>query len=326
MAFTDELKINLSAGKGGDGVVRWRHEKYKEKAGPSGGNGGRGGDVYAKAVRDITKLSHYAQFSKLSAKNGQDGMKNSRTGAKGEDLVLFLPVGSVIKNEDTGEKWELLKEGDEVILLKGGKGGLGNEYFKSSKNITPKEQTDGKSGESAKFSIELRLIADIGLVGSPNAGKSTLLNSLTGAKSKVGNYRFTTVEPYLGSLHGVIIADIPGLIEGASKGKGLGHSFLKHISRTRILAFCISSESKDLLSEFEAVKNELELYDPEILIKPKIIIITKSDVVGREDLKKLKDNVSEETGLDTYSVSVLDDDSIDELSKGLVGLVKKEDQ
>ncbi|MGM0482264.1 MAG: Obg family GTPase CgtA [Patescibacteria group bacterium] len=317
MAFTDEININLKAGKGGDGVVRWRHEKYKEKAGPSGGNGGRGGDVKAVAIRDIFRLSHYAQFPELSAQDGEDGMKDSRTGGGGDDLVLDLPVGSVIINTETGEKFELLKEGEEALLLRGGKGGFGNEYFKSSRNVTPREQTDGKPGESAEFHIELRLIADIGLVGFPNAGKSTLLNSLTGAKSKVGSYKFTTIEPYLGDLHGVIIADIPGLIEGASQGRGLGHAFLRHISRTRLLVFCVSADSEDVVKEYEAVNKELESYDISMLEKPSVLVITKSDVVDKVQLEKIKKETSAKTGLSVYSVSILDDESLKDLSEKL---------
>lgn len=323
MAFTDDLKIYLKAGKGGDGVVRWRHEKYKEKAGPSGGDGGRGGDVKVQAVRDITKLAHYAQFPELTAGNGEAGMKDSRTGAGGEDLLLYFPVGSVITNLETGEEWELMNEGDEVVVLKGGKGGFGNEYFKSSRNVTPMEQTDGKPGEEAEFHIELRLIADIGLVGFPNAGKSTLLNSLTGAKSKVGNYKFTTLEPHLGALYGVIIADIPGLIEGASEGRGLGHAFLRHISRTGLLAFCIAADSEDPVSEYEAIKEELRLYDKELLSKPRIILVTKSDKAEKEIVEKVKESLSSKKEVPVYSVSILDDQSLKELSDDLVKLVRE---
>lgn len=323
MAFTDEIKINLSAGKGGDGVVRWRHEKYKEKAGPSGGNGGRGGNVTVKAVREVFRLSHYAQFSELSAEDGEDGMKDSRAGAKGEDLVLSFPVGSVVKNKETGEEWDLLNEDDEVVILKGGKGGLGNEHFKSSRNVTPQEQTDGKQGQKADFFVELRLIADIGLVGLPNAGKSTLLNFLTGANSKVGSYRFTTLEPYLGSLHGIVVADIPGLIEGASEGRGLGHSFLRHISRTGLLAFCVSADGDNLVEDFEAVKQELNLYDPKILLKPKVLIVTKTDTVDKETLNKKMNSLNKKTGLEITAVSVLNDKSVSDLSKYLLDTVKK---
>ncbi len=318
MAFTDEIRLYLQAGKGGDGVVRWRHEKYKEFAGPSGGNGAWGGNVYAHAVRDISRLSHYAQFTELSAEDGQDGMKDSRTGKKGEDLVLSLPVGSVIHNEETGEEFELLEEGDEVLLLRGGKGGLGNEHFKSSRNVTPREQTDGKPGEEASFHIEVRLIADVGFVGLPNAGKSTLLNELTGAKSKVGHYQFTTLEPHLGDMHGVILADIPGLIEGASQGRGLGHAFLRHISRTRLLAFCVSFESPDILSEYATVEKELREYDDDLIEKPRIIILTKSDTVSDAECESERKRVAHETGCLVYAVSILNEDSIKTLSRALI--------
>lgn len=324
MAFKDEINIHLKAGKGGNGVVRWRHEKFREKAGPSGGNGGRGGDVVVKAIRDIYRLNHYAQFTELSAKNGQDGMKDSCTGAKGEDLEIFLPVGSVIMNKDTGDSWELLKEGQEEVILKGGKGGLGNEHFKSSRNVTPKEQTDGKPGEEADFYVELKLIADIGLVGSPNAGKSTLLNSLTGAKSKVGNYRFTTLEPHLGDLYGMIVADIPGLIEGASEGKGLGHSFLRHVSRTGFLVFCIPADSDDVVSEYEAIDKELYLYDKKMTEKPRMALITKSDLVDEKRIDEIKKELKEKIKIRVYAVSVLEDEKIAELSRVLTQEVNED--
>ncbi len=324
MAFTDEINIHLKAGKGGDGVVRWRHEKYKEKGGPSGGNGGRGGDVVIKAVRDVYRLSHYAQFPELSAENGQDGMKDSRVGAKGNDLELFFPVGSVILNKSTGERWELLEEGQEGVILKGGKGGLGNEYFKSSRNVTPMEQTDGKPGKEADFCVELKLIADAGLVGIPSSGKSTLLNTLTGAKSKVGSYDFTTLEPHLGDLYGVIIADIPGLIEGASEGRGLGHSFLRHISRTGILVFCISADSSDVLSEYELVDKEISLFDEELSKKSRIVVITKSDLVEDQKIEDLKEKLSNKIKVPVYSVSVLDDVAVKDLSDTLVEKIKKD--
>ena len=322
MAFVDEINIKLSAGKGGDGVVRWRREKYKDKAGPSGGNGGRGGNVFVRSVRDIYRLADYAQSRELKAVDGEDGMKDSRTGANGEDLVLDFPIGSVVTNKETGERFEIIND-EEVKILKGGRGGLGNEHFKSSRNVSPREQTDGKLGQEAEFYIELLLIADIGLVGFPNAGKSTLLNSLTGAKSKVGSYRFTTLEPHLGDLYGVIIADIPGLIEGASEGKGLGHSFLRHISRTRLLAFCISAESEDPVFEYEAVKEELRLYDPKMMEKPSIVIITKADVADEKKMKKITSDFKKKTNLQIHSVSILVDESLNKISKVMIDWVKE---
>lgn len=231
MAFVDEVKINIKAGRGGSGVVRWLNEKNKEYSGPSGGNGGAGGDVYAESVLDLGVLINYKNIKILEASDGRDGAKKSRQGSKGEDLNIKVPVGSILTNLSTLERFELNKEGDKVLILKGGKGGLGNEHFKASTNIRPEQSTPGRDGEEAVFLIELELIAHVGLVGLPNAGKSSLLNVLTNARSKVGNYAFTTLEPNLGDLYGYIIADIPGLIEGASDGKGLGHKFLRHIKK-----------------------------------------------------------------------------------------------
>ena len=242
MAFVDELKIHLKAGRGGDGVVRWLHLKGKEYSGPCGGNGGKGGDVYIKAVRNSSILEKYKHNVELHADNGNPGEDRSKTGADGEDYVMELPLGSYVRNLETGVDYELLEDGQTIKVLRGGNGGLGNEMFKGPINRAPVQSTSGKDGEEADFYIELRLIADYGLIGLPNAGKSTLLNTLTNSRSKVGNYRFTTLEPHLGDMYGVVIADIPGLIEGASEGKGLGHKFLRHIQRTGALLHCIAAD------------------------------------------------------------------------------------
>ena len=219
--FIDELTLFLKAGRGGDGVVRWRHEKGKEYSGPSGGNGGKGGDVYALAVRDIGILSAYRNVKLIEAGVGADGAKDLKQGKSGKDVEVKLPVGSRLTNLSTGHSLELLKDGERVLILQGGRGGLGNEHFKSSINVRPKESTPGVPGEEAEFKIELLLVADVGIIGLPNAGKSSLLNTLTKAHSKVGDFPFTTLEPALGSFYGYILADIPGLIEGASEGRGL---------------------------------------------------------------------------------------------------------
>jgi GTP-binding protein len=243
MPFIDEMKFHGKAGRGGVGVVRWRHEFSKEWSGASGGNGGRGGDVRVRAVRDLGILQRYRNTKEFDAEKGEDGMKDSRHGRNGEDLVIDLPIGSIIVDHRTGHTFQLLEEGENMRILKGGSGGLGNEYFKGSTNTTPMESTNGYDGEEADFSVELELVADAGFIGLPNAGKSSLLNVLTNADAKVGSYAFTTLEPNLGALYNFVLADIPGLIEGASEGKGLGHKFLRHVRRTKMLFHLISLEA-----------------------------------------------------------------------------------
>lgn len=311
--FVDEISLHLKAGRGGDGVVRWLHEKRKEFGGPSGGNGGRGGDVYAVAVRDIGVLSSYRNVKEFAAGRGEDGSRNSRQGGVGKDIEIRLPVGSRVTNLSSGFSLELMHDEEKVVLLRGGRGGLGNHHFKSSTNIRPRESTFGEDGEEADFLIELMMIADIGIVGLPNAGKSSLLNALTKARSKIGHFPFTTLEPYLGDLSGLIIADIPGLIEGAADGKGLGHKFLRHVERTKALIHAISSELEDPLGAYRIVRNELGLYNESMLTKPETIVLTKLDMVTEEELVK-KIELLRATGREVLTVSVLDDGAIKNLS------------
>lgn len=285
--FVDELTINAKAGNGGDGVVRWRHEKFKPLAGPSGGDGGRGGDVFVRAVKDLNRLAKYTGNKAFSAESGDAGTGRSRAGKDGEDLYIDVPVGSRITDIERRRTFELTKVGETERILKGGGGGLGNEYFKSSTNRSPEQSTKGKRGEGGDFLVEVTLIVDVGLVGLPNAGKSTLLNTLTNAHSRVGAYPFTTTEPHLGELYGFILADIPGLISGAAAGKGLGHKFLRHVSRTNMLLHLVSLEHEDPLKAYYTIREELSAYDSSLTEKEEWIILTKKDLVKQEDIDKV---------------------------------------
>ena len=324
MALIDEVTISITAGKGGDGVVRWRQEKSKPLSGPGGGNGGRGGDVFVVAVSDIGYLDFYRHTKEFFAESGEPGANFGRQGGDGEDLELKFPVGSIITNKNTGEVFELTHVGERLKVLSGGRGGLGNEYFKNSRNVTPKESTPGTLGEFGEFHIELRMFADIGLVGLPSAGKSTLLNALTNAKSKVAAYHFTTLDPHLGAFYEFIIADIPGIIEGASEGKGLGVKFLKHIARTKAIAHVISLESEDLLQDYKVIRTELTDHDAELAEKDEIIIFTKSNSIDEKTLKERLKTISKVTkGKSVFIVSAYDDESIKNLRDGLVQYLRK---
>lgn len=327
MAFVDELKIYARAGRGGNGVVRWRQDKFEDRGGPAGGDGGRGGDVYLRGIKDSSLLARYTHDTRFIAQNGEDGFKKKMAGANGEDLYIDIPVGSVVKNLNTGDEYEILEEGQTILILKGGKGGLGNEHFKSSTNTTPYESTPGKSGEEGNFFIELRLFADLGLVGYPNAGKSTLINAVTNSKSKIGAYAFTTLDPHLGTLQEFIIADIPGIIEGASEGKGLGTKFLKHIKRTKMLAHLVSFENENpangtsMMEMYKNIRKELENYDEELAQKPEIIILTKTDIVDEKTIEKTKKEF-EKLNKKVLTMSAFDDESVKKVGDELVKILR----
>ncbi|MCX6703338.1 MAG: GTPase ObgE [Candidatus Zambryskibacteria bacterium] len=321
--FIDEITLNIKAGDGGHGIVAWRHEKGVDHAGPGGGDGGNGGDVLVRGTRDITGLSKYAFEKDFSAEDGVTGLNKGMKGSNGKDLILDMPIGSVLKNLTTGEEFDILSE-EPVLILKGGRGGFGNEHFKGSRNITPTESTPGKIAEHAEFYIELKLVVDLGFVGLPNAGKSSLLNALTNAKAKIGNYQFTTLSPNLGDLFGLILADIPGLIEGASEGKGLGFKFLRHVARTRVLLHCISSDTEDVLATHALVRKELESYSSELATKEEYILLTKTDLINPDELA-LKVGILEKTGRKVLTVSTIDDDSLKNLSDFLVKMLRKEE-
>lgn len=285
--FVDEMRIKAKAGNGGDGVVRWRQEKFKPLSGPAGGNGGKGGDVYVRAVQDLSLLSKYTGSKEFKAIDGENGRSLSQHGKGSPDLYIEVPVGSRITDLGRERSVELLFVGQTEKILEGGRGGLGNEYFKSSVNRSPEQSTKGKAGESGEFLIALTLVADVGLIGMPNAGKSTLLNEFTNASSAVGNYPFTTLEPHLGDLYGYILADVPGLIEGASEGKGLGHKFLRHISRTKMLLHLVSLENEDPISAYYTILNELSNHDKTLSGKEEWIIFTKKDLVSEDKIDKV---------------------------------------
>ncbi|MFM2374247.1 MAG: GTPase ObgE, GTP-binding protein [Candidatus Parcubacteria bacterium] len=304
--FVDEMTITAHAGKGGDGVVRWLREWARPWGGPAGGDGGKGGDVYMRAVRDLALLARYRSSKEFKAQHGVDGQGKGMHGAGGADLVIDVPMGSIVIDRERGTRYELKEEGETVRILRGGNGGLGNEYFKSSTNRSPEESTKGKPGEEGIFDIELELVADVGLVGLPNAGKSSILNALTAASSKIGAYPFTTLEPHLGTFYGYVLADIPGLIEGASEGKGLGHKFLRHVRRTRTIVHCVSLENEDVVATYNVVRAELQNFDDNILQKDEIVLLTKTDLVSKEEVEK-KQKELERIGKTVYVVSVIDD-------------------
>jgi GTPase len=322
MAFLDEITIQAKAGKGGDGVVRWRREKFIAKGGPNGGDGGKGGDVYIRAVRSLRVLDQYRAKKEFFAEDGEPGASRSFKGGNGKRLYIDFPIGSVVTNKNTGLQYELTKEGQEIKILEGGAGGHGNEHFKSSTNQAPKEATPGKPGEEAELHIEVSLIADVGLIGFPNAGKSSLLNALTNADAKVGDYPFTTLDPNLGDFYGFIIADIPGLIEGASDGKGLGHKFLRHISKTKVLAHLISFEQANMMKAYETVRDELEKYGNGLAEKDEVILLTKTDTTTEEVIESTKKKF-EKLGKPVFVMTLFDDTSVKGVRDALVELLRK---
>jgi len=326
MAFVDELTIWAKAGDGGNGIVSWLRLKFVAKGGPAGGDGGHGADVYFKAVRDLSKLSDYSGNPQFTAENGGHGMRTSKHGADGEDLYVDIPLGSVITNIDTGERFQMLTEGEEVLVLRGGKGGYGNEHFKSSRNVAPEEQTDGDPGASAHFKIELEMLVDIGFIGLPSAGKSSLTNTLTNSNARVAEYHFTTLEPHLGALQGYILADIPGLIKGAAEGKGLGHKFLKHIKRTNALAHLVSLESETPIEDYETIRAELGAYSDELLEKDEIIILSKTDTVEAGEVERVKAIFEEKYNKPVLVSSIINDEQIKEVSDFLVKYMRKKEE
>ncbi|MEA2084854.1 MAG: GTPase ObgE [Thermodesulfobacteriota bacterium] len=330
MAFIDEAKFFVKAGDGGNGCVSFRREKYVPKGGPDGGDGGKGGSVFIEASSRLKSLIDFRFRSHFKAAKGTNGQGKDRHGRKGKEHTIFVPKGSLIKDVDTGEILaDLVKDGDQFLAAKGGKGGKGNHHFASARNQAPRIAEQGQPGDELWFRIELKLLADIGLIGLPNAGKSTLLSKLSAADPKVAPYPFTTLEPQLGVLNfdyiePCIIADIPGLTEGAHKGVGLGHKFLRHIERTRVLMHIVDAtgfESKPL-KDYQTLENELRLYKEELLERRFMVILNKIDLLEDDArLKEISDTFAAQ-GVEIYAISALTGTGLDGLKEILEDLME----
>lgn len=295
--FVDYVKFNARSGKGGAGSAHLRREKFVPKGGPDGGDGGRGGHIILKGNAQLWTLLHLKYQKHVIAKNGESGSGGRKSGAQGEDAMLEVPLGTIVRNADTGEQIaEITEDGQQVIILEGGRGGLGNDHFKSATFQTPRFAQPGESGQEQWFILELKVLADVGLIGFPNAGKSTLLSVMSAAKPEIADYPFTTLTPNLGVVayrgyQSFVMADIPGLIEGAAQGKGLGTRFLRHIERNAILLFLIAADSLDIQQDYQTLLHELEEYNPEMLDKKRIMAISKSDLLDEELTRELTDSL-----------------------------------
>lgn len=319
--FVDYIKIYASSGKGGKGSVHLHREKYIAKGGPDGGDGGRGGHIILRANKNMWTLFHLKFKQHFKALHGAAGGKSRSTGKDGEDVIVDIPLGTIVRDAETQDVlFEITEDGQEIILLEGGKGGKGNWHFKSSTNQTPRYAQPGLDGSEGWFQLELKVLADVGLVGFPNAGKSTLLATITSAKPKIADYAFTTLKPNLGivkyrDFRSFIIADIPGIIEGAAEGKGLGHRFLRHIERNSTLLFMIPADSKDITEEYEILLNELRKHNPELIDKNRLLAITKSDLLDDELKEEMKAELPQE--IESLFISSVAQQGITELKDKL---------
>lgn len=306
----DDISIKVRAGHGGRGAVAFQTNLMSK--GPTGGGGGLGGSVYALGVADLGALRQFQHIKDVSAEDGHPGRGQFRDGVNGEDVTLRLPVGTIIRNLTTETAQELTLVDERVLLARGGFGGKGNFLFRSSRNTTPTQFQPGLTGEEFAFQFELKLIADVGFAGLPNAGKSSMLNALTNASSRVANYPFTTLEPHLGVYGDLILADIPGIIEGASEGKGLGTKFLKHIERTRVIVHFVSAESDDVLRDYDIIRNELATYSTKLAEKEEYVFLSKCDTISAGDVKK-KLTLLRKRNKNACASSMIDDDMMKDM-------------
>ena len=322
MIFIDQATITVKAGDGGNGVISFRREKFMPKGGPDGGNGGRGGSIIIRADKQLTTLMDFRYRRYYEAEKGDRGAGANRTGKSGNDLLLRVPVGTIIKVADTGEILaDLVHDDDEIVIAKGGKGGRGNAEFATPSNQAPRKATPGTPGEEKTIQLELKLLADIGLVGFPNAGKSTLISRISAAKPKIADYPFTTLVPNLGLVRyadyqSFVVADMPGLIKGAHEGKGLGIQFLRHIERTRVLVFLIESTSEHPKEQYKVLLKELQSFRAELAKKPQIVAITKMDLADDDLRRKLK-KVSFKRGVPVIPISSVAGEGLKELADAM---------
>ncbi|MEK7149805.1 MAG: GTPase ObgE [Patescibacteria group bacterium] len=316
----DDVTIKVASGKGGKGAVAFN--KNMMSLGPAGGSGGNGGNVYIEGVIDLGALRKFRNQKEFYAENGHDGRGQFVDGHTGADIILKVPVGTVIHNLNTKNDVEIVKIGEQILIAKGGHGGKGNFHFRSPVNTSPRQFQEGKPGEEFKLQMELKLIADVGFIGLPNVGKTSLLNELTASKSKVANYPFTTLEPNLGVYYELVLADIPGLIEGASIGKGLGIKFLRHVERTKILFHFISVESENPANDYKTVKNELKKYNPELAKKDEYLFLTKTDMFSPAEIKK-KIAILKKLNKTATPISILDEESLKKV-KDILNKIKEE--
>jgi len=316
----DEVEIKVRAGHGGRGAVAFNKAKFG--VGPTGGSGGKGGSVFFEGISNLSALSQFRHKKEIMAEDGKNGRAQFKDGADGNDITVKIPIGSVIHNLSTKESFEITLIGEMILIAKGGKGGKGNFLFRSPKRTSPKKFQRGLKGQELKLRIELKLIADIGLIGLPNVGKSSLLNELTSAKSKVADYHFTTLDPHLGVYFELILADIPGIIEGSSVGKGLGIKFLRHIDRTKALFHLISADSDDPVKDYKIIRKELGVYKKELLDKDEYVFLSKCDLLSKDEIQeKLKQ--LKKINKKVMQISVIDDKSIKKVEVILREIIKQ---